>query len=79
MIKIQNDDDKHTIGIIFIIIVITIIIIHSFIQDEKLSAVQTVFEHSEKNLMKREIPDAYLDKISFNMMIDPVFTPGKYN
>ncbi|CAO3631781.1 unnamed protein product [Cunninghamella echinulata] len=43
--------------------------------DEKLSAVQTVFEHSEKNLMKREIPDAYLDKISFNMMIDPVFTP----
>ncbi|CAO3639312.1 unnamed protein product [Cunninghamella blakesleeana] len=43
--------------------------------DEKLSAVQMVFEHSKENLTRREIPDAYLDKISFNVMHDPVFTP----
>ncbi|KAI9247007.1 Stub1 protein [Helicostylum pulchrum] len=33
--------------------------------DERLSKVET----------RREIPDAYLDKISFNIMHDPVFTP----
>lgn len=26
-------------------------------------------------IQRREIPDAYLDKISFNIMHDPVFTP----
>ncbi|KAI8062152.1 hypothetical protein BC940DRAFT_309261 [Gongronella butleri] len=43
--------------------------------DARLVAIQTVFEHSKENLMRREIPDAYLDKISFNIMHDPVFTP----
>ncbi|ORX53183.1 the chip U-Box E3 ubiquitin ligase [Hesseltinella vesiculosa] len=43
--------------------------------NERLSAIQAVFEHSKENLMRREIPDAYLDKISFNIMHDPVFTP----
>ncbi|KAI9008842.1 E3 ubiquitin-protein ligase CHIP-like protein [Phycomyces nitens] len=43
--------------------------------DERLAKIQTVFEHSKENTMRREIPDAYLDKISFNIMHDPVFTP----
>ncbi|KAI8366060.1 Stub1 protein [Radiomyces spectabilis] len=46
-----------------------------YYRDERLSKIQTVFEHSKENLMRREIPDAYLDKISFNIMHDPVFTP----
>ncbi|KAG2205822.1 hypothetical protein INT47_004005 [Mucor saturninus] len=43
--------------------------------DERLSQVQTVFVQSKDNSHRREIPDAYLDKISFNIMHDPVFTP----
>ncbi|KAG0175396.1 hypothetical protein DFQ28_000928 [Apophysomyces sp. BC1034] len=43
--------------------------------DERLAKIQSVFEHSKENLMRREIPDAYLDKISFLIMHDPVFTP----
>jgi STIP1 family protein 1 len=34
-----------------------------------------VFVKSKDNATRREIPDAYLDKISFNIMHDPVFTP----
>ncbi|CAO3693905.1 unnamed protein product [Umbelopsis ramanniana] len=47
----------------------------NFIQDERLSRIQKVFEQSKENVMRREIPDAYLDKISFNIMHDPCFTP----
>ncbi|KAI9364058.1 hypothetical protein BD770DRAFT_439738 [Pilaira anomala] len=43
--------------------------------DERLSKVETVFVQSKDNSHRREIPDAYLDKISFNIMHDPVFTP----
>ncbi|KAI8971874.1 hypothetical protein BDF20DRAFT_703632 [Mycotypha africana] len=43
--------------------------------DERLSKIQTVFVQSKDNAFRREIPDAYLDKISFNIMHDPVFTP----
>ncbi|KAL9554469.1 hypothetical protein MBANPS3_002799 [Mucor bainieri] len=43
--------------------------------DERLSKVQHVFVQSKDNASRREIPDAYLDKISFNIMHDPVFTP----
>ncbi|KAI9474210.1 MAG: Stub1 protein [Benjaminiella poitrasii] len=43
--------------------------------DERLSKVQAVFVQSKDNASRREIPDAYLDKISFNIMHDPVFTP----
>ncbi|KAI8369815.1 hypothetical protein EDC96DRAFT_503481 [Choanephora cucurbitarum] len=43
--------------------------------DERLSKIETVFVHSKENSMRREIPEAYLDKISFNIMHDPVFTP----
>lgn len=46
-----------------------------FNQDERLSKVQVVFVQSKDNSARREIPDAYLDKISFNIMHDPVFTP----
>ncbi|GAB5589674.1 hypothetical protein Unana1_04574 [Umbelopsis nana] len=45
----------------------------NYIQDERLSKIQKVFEQSKEN--RREIPDAYLDKISFNIMHDPCFTP----
>lgn len=43
--------------------------------DERLSHVQVVFVQSKDNSTRRVIPDAYLDKISFNIMHDPVFTP----
>ncbi|KAG1472270.1 hypothetical protein G6F56_001636 [Rhizopus delemar] len=43
--------------------------------NEKLRKVESVFVKSIENATKREIPDAYLDKISFNIMHDPVFTP----
>ncbi|KAL7330695.1 hypothetical protein PS15p_205603 [Mucor circinelloides] len=43
--------------------------------NERLSKVQHVFVQSKDNASRREIPDAYLDKISFNIMHDPVFTP----
>ncbi|ORE15481.1 U-box-domain-containing protein [Rhizopus microsporus] len=43
--------------------------------DEKLRKVENVFVQSRENATRRDIPDAYLDKISFNIMHDPVFTP----
>ncbi|ORY98805.1 hypothetical protein BCR43DRAFT_207982 [Syncephalastrum racemosum] len=49
-----------------------------YFADERLVHIQKVFEQSKENLMRREIPDAYLDKISFNIMHDPVFTPDGF-
>ncbi|KAG1146931.1 hypothetical protein G6F46_000855 [Rhizopus delemar] len=43
--------------------------------NERLREVENVFVQSRENATRREIPDAYLDKISFNIMHDPVFTP----
>ncbi|KAI9273717.1 hypothetical protein BY458DRAFT_508018 [Sporodiniella umbellata] len=43
--------------------------------DEILRSTERVFVNSKENATRREIPDAYLDKISFNIMHDPVFTP----
>ncbi|KAI7850851.1 hypothetical protein BDC45DRAFT_517299 [Circinella umbellata] len=50
----------------------------NYITDEQEAKIQKVFEQSKENLMRREIPDAYLDKISFNIMHDPVFTPDGF-
>ncbi|KAL1926245.1 hypothetical protein VTP01DRAFT_5942 [Rhizomucor pusillus] len=50
----------------------------NYLTDEQEAKVQKVFEQSKENLMRREIPDAYLDKISFNIMHDPVFTPDGF-
>ncbi|KAJ8653890.1 hypothetical protein O0I10_010457 [Lichtheimia ornata] len=50
----------------------------NYLTDEQEAKIQKVFEQSKENLMRREIPDAYLDKISFNIMHDPVFTPDGF-
>ncbi|KAG2221033.1 hypothetical protein INT45_009282 [Circinella minor] len=50
----------------------------NYLTDEQETKIQKVFEQSKENLMRREIPDAYLDKISFNIMHDPVFTPDGF-
>ncbi|RIA95290.1 STIP1 homology and U box-containing protein 1-like protein [Glomus cerebriforme] len=47
------------------------------IHDEKLSQIEQVFAQSEENHHgPKEIPDYFLDKISFNIMHDPVITPS---
>ncbi|KAI8972084.1 hypothetical protein BDB01DRAFT_811311 [Pilobolus umbonatus] len=46
--------------------------------DETIRKIETVFVQSKDNAQRREIPDAYLDKISFNIMHDPVFTPDGF-
>ncbi|CAJ0625685.1 16387_t:CDS:1 [Entrophospora sp. SA101] len=42
--------------------------------DEKLSQIEQVFAQSDENLRPRQVPDYFLDKISFNIMHDPVVT-----
>ncbi|CAB4476156.1 uncharacterized protein OCT59_018193 [Rhizophagus irregularis] len=44
--------------------------------DEKLSQIEQVFAQSEENRGPKEVPDYFLDKISFNIMYDPVITPS---
>ncbi|KAL1921872.1 uncharacterized protein VTP21DRAFT_10514 [Calcarisporiella thermophila] len=44
--------------------------------DERLSELQVVFERSEERLQRREIPESFIDPISFNIMHDPVITPS---
>ncbi|CAG8461639.1 15131_t:CDS:1 [Funneliformis caledonium] len=44
--------------------------------DERLSQIEQVFVQSEENLRQGEIPEYFLDKISFNVMHDPVITPS---
>ncbi|CAG8476527.1 8578_t:CDS:1 [Dentiscutata erythropus] len=44
--------------------------------NEKLSQIEQVFSQSDENLKVRDLPDHFLDKISFNIMHDPVITPS---
>ncbi|CAG8586605.1 31391_t:CDS:1 [Gigaspora margarita] len=44
--------------------------------NDKLSQVEQVFSQSDENLKPRDLPDYFLDKISFNIMHDPVITPS---
>ncbi|CAI2166285.1 14569_t:CDS:1 [Funneliformis geosporum] len=44
--------------------------------DERLSQVEQVFAQAEENQRQGEIPEYFLDKISFNVMHDPVITPS---
>lgn len=48
------------------------------VHDERLSQIEQVFAQSEENLGPKEVlvPDYFLDKISFNIMHDPVITPS---
>ncbi|CAG8597374.1 600_t:CDS:1 [Diversispora eburnea] len=44
--------------------------------DERLSQIEQVFIQSDENLRPREVPEYFLDKISFEIMHDPVITPS---
>ncbi|CAG8507082.1 4802_t:CDS:10 [Paraglomus occultum] len=44
--------------------------------DEKLSALEQVFAQADENMGRREVPEYFLDKISFNVIHDPVITPS---
>ncbi|CAG8620356.1 19185_t:CDS:1 [Cetraspora pellucida] len=44
--------------------------------NEKLSHLEQVFCQSDENLQPRDLPDYFMDKISFNIMHDPVITPS---
>ncbi|RUS32135.1 hypothetical protein BC938DRAFT_476217 [Jimgerdemannia flammicorona] len=37
-------------------------------QDERLSQIESIFEQADENLKKRDVPDYFVDKISFNIM-----------
>jgi len=43
-------------------------------QDERLSQIQLLFEQSDENMKARDVPDYLVDKVSFNIMHDPVIT-----
>ncbi|KAJ3333922.1 Mismatch repair protein msh3 [Blyttiomyces sp. JEL0837] len=44
--------------------------------DERLSQITALFTQAGENAKKREVPDAFLGKISFELMTDPVITPS---
>ncbi|RHZ80485.1 hypothetical protein Glove_135g22 [Diversispora epigaea] len=44
--------------------------------NERLSQIEQVFIQSDENLRPREVPEYFLDKISFEIMHDPVITPS---
>lgn len=44
--------------------------------NERLSQLEQVFIQSDENLRPREVPEYFLDKISFEVMHDPVITPS---
>ncbi|CAG8538345.1 16046_t:CDS:1, partial [Acaulospora morrowiae] len=46
------------------------------IHNERLSQTEQIFAQSDENLRPRSVPDYFLDKISFNIMHDPVVTPS---
>ncbi|CAG8445105.1 781_t:CDS:1 [Acaulospora colombiana] len=46
------------------------------IHNERLSQAEQIFAQSDENLKSRVVPDYFLDKISFNIMHDPVITPS---
>jgi len=43
--------------------------------DMRLSQVESLLRQSDESL-KREVPDYFYDKISFNVLVDPVITPS---
>ncbi|KAJ1965338.1 hypothetical protein H4R35_007070, partial [Dimargaris xerosporica] len=49
------------------------------IDDEKVSTIgliETIFAQANENLAKREVPEYFIDQLSFEIMYDPVITPS---
>ncbi|KAJ1537660.1 hypothetical protein HK405_014445, partial [Cladochytrium tenue] len=46
------------------------------LQDQRVAQITDLFGRAEQNGKKREIPDVFLGKISFELMTDPVITPS---
>lgn len=44
--------------------------------EETVGQLELVFAQADENLKVRVVPDSFLDKISFNIMQDPVITPS---
>lgn len=46
------------------------------LQDQRIAQITDLFGRAEENGKKREVPDVFIGKISFELMSDPVITPS---